>query len=94
MVHETLWWVNNPEELIFTSKYLINTIKIFINHLSISKCPKTLRNKNQPNKKNLNKTLSTFSKHVYKKKKIHHQIFIVEWNSLTLKLTIFIVGLW
>jgi guanylate kinase len=77
-IQETLWWVNNPEELIFTSKHLINTIKIFINHLSISKCPKTLKNKNQPNKKNLNKTLFTFSKHVYKKKKFHHQIFIVE----------------
>ena len=42
-IQETLRWVNNPEELIFTSKYLINTIKIFINHLSISKCPKTLK---------------------------------------------------
>ena len=68
MVHETLWWVNNPEELIFTSKYLINTIKIFINHLSISKCLKTLKNKNRPNKNFFNKTVSIFSKHVYKKK--------------------------
>jgi hypothetical protein len=67
-IQETLWWVNNPEELIFTSKYLINTIKIFINHLSISKYPKTLKNKNRPNKIFFNKTVSTFSKHVYKKK--------------------------